>query len=203
MGTADPTFERATENLQLKIGGMSCSFCTGAITRALGRQRGIEEVHVSLAHEEALIRYRPQEIAPADITRILRSLGYLVRDPRKVAAFEEEAALRRRERRDLLSAAAAAVLVVIAMGGMWIGLWPMRPWMAWVAWAMASYVLFWNGRRILRMAWGAARRGITNQHLLLAVGAAGGYVGGLLGMPLPAVGWQGLPGFPPIDFFAV
>ena len=203
MGTADPTFERATENLQLKIGGMSCSFCTGAITRALGRQRGIEEVHVSLAHEEALIRYRPQEIAPADITRILRSLGYIVRDPRKIAAFEEEAALRRRERQDLLSAACFAIVVVIAMGGMWLELWPMRRWMAWVAWAMASYVFFWNGRRIIRMAWGAARRGITNQHLLLAIGASGGYLGGLLGMPLPAVGWNGFPGFPPIDFFAV
>ncbi len=203
MGIASAAVGQTVESLQLKIGGMSCSFCTGAITRALSRQRGVEEVHVSLAHEEALIRYRPEEIEPGEIARILRSLGYLVRDPRKVAAFEEEAELHRRERRDLFTAACFALLLVAAMGGMWLELWPMRPWQAWAAWAIASYVFFWNGRRIIRMAWGAARRGITNQHLLLAIGAVGGYLGGLLGLPLPAWDWYGFPGFPPIDFFAV
>jgi len=38
------------ETLQLKIGGMSCSFCSNSIERALGRQKGVDEVHVSLAH---------------------------------------------------------------------------------------------------------------------------------------------------------
>ncbi len=203
MTAADAAPGTGARNLQLKIGGMSCSFCTGAIARALSRQRGVVEVHVSLAHEEALIRYRPEEIEPGEIARILRSLGYLVRDPHKVAAFEEEAELHRRERRDLFSAACFALLLVAAMAGMWLGLWPMRPWQAWVAWAIASYVFFWNGRRIIRMAWGAARRGITNQHLLLAIGAIGGYLGGLLGTSLPVFGWQGFAGFPPIDFFAV
>ena len=37
------------ESLQLKIGGMSCSFCSNAIERALSREKGVEEVHVSLA----------------------------------------------------------------------------------------------------------------------------------------------------------
>src|SRR3546814_4513590 len=46
-------------SFQLKIGGMSCSFCSNAIERGLGREKGVEEVHVSLAHEEALVRFRP------------------------------------------------------------------------------------------------------------------------------------------------
>jgi heavy metal translocating P-type ATPase len=89
------------------------------------------------------------------------------------------------------------------MSGMWLGLWEMEDWQAWTAWAIASYVLFWNGRRIIRMAWGAARRGITNQHVLLTAGALGGYAGGLLGMPLPLLDWYGFVGFPPMDFFGV
>ncbi len=44
-----------TATLHLKVGGMSCSFCTRTIQRAYGRMEGVYEVHVSLAHEEALI----------------------------------------------------------------------------------------------------------------------------------------------------
>ncbi len=45
----DSGHELAT--LQLKIGGMSCSFCANSIEKALRREKGVDEVHVSLAHE--------------------------------------------------------------------------------------------------------------------------------------------------------
>ncbi len=51
--------------LQLKIGGMSCSFCANSIERALAREAGVTKVHVSLAHEEALVRFRPAETVGA------------------------------------------------------------------------------------------------------------------------------------------
>jgi len=149
------------------------------------------------------VRFRPGEIDAMRIKDTLRSLGYLVRDPRKVGAFDEQIDLKRRERNDLISAAAVAIAMIAAMAAMWIGALAMREWHAWIAWAAASYVLLWNGRRILHMAWGAARRGITNQHVLFSVGAIGAYIGGVLGTPVPFLGWNGLAGFPPFDFFAV
>jgi len=191
------------ESLQLKLGGMSCSFCVNAIERGLKRERGIEEVHVSLAHEEALIRFRPGDIDPTRIKDVLHSLGFLVRDPRKVGAFDEQLALKRQEGKDLISAASVALVMVLAMAAMWLDLWQMRDWHVWTAWALASCVFCWNGRRIIRMAWGAARRGITNQHVLLTMGAIGGYTGGLLGAPIPPLGWYGFVGFPAVDFFGV
>lgn len=54
-------FERP-ERLQLKIGGMSCSFCAASITKALGRMEGVRKASVNLAHEEALIAYDPARI---------------------------------------------------------------------------------------------------------------------------------------------
>ncbi|GGX86494.1 haloacid dehalogenase [Litchfieldella qijiaojingensis] len=191
------------ESLQLKIGGMSCSFCSNAIERGLGREKGIEEVHVSLAHEEALIRFRPDETDETRIKNVLHSLGYIVRDPRKVGAFDEQLELKRKERNDLISAASLALVMFAAMVAMWLDLWQMQDWHAWTAWAFATYVFVWNGRRIIRMAWGAARRGITNQHVLLSVGAIGAFIGGLLGAPVPLLGWYGFVGFPPVDFFGV
>jgi cation transport ATPase len=101
----------------------------------------------------------------------------------------------------LASAAFFAVVLLGAMAGMWLELWPRQPWFMWVAWLVASYVFFWNGRRIIHKAWGAAWRGITNQHVLLSIGAIGAYIGGLLGTPIAPLGWIGLPAFPAVDFF--
>ncbi|MGH6913213.1 MAG: heavy metal translocating P-type ATPase, partial [Geminicoccales bacterium] len=137
------------------------------------------------------------------IKDVLRSLGYIVRDPRKVGAFDEQLDLKRKERNDLISAASFATLLFLAMAAMWLDLWQMQDWHAWTSWAIASYVFFWNGRRIIRMAWGAARRFITNQHVLLSVGAIGAYIGGVLGAPVPPLDWYGFVGFPPVDFFGV
>lgn len=37
--------------LHLKIGGMSCSFCVETIKKAYRKQKGVENVNVSLSHE--------------------------------------------------------------------------------------------------------------------------------------------------------
>ena len=191
------------KTLQLKIGGMSCSFCANSIKKALSRERGIQEVHVSLAHEEALVHYQADQTTPTAIKDTMRALGFIIRDPRKVAAFDEQRKAAREEWRDLISAAACALTLFAAMSAMWLGLWQMQDWHAWTAWALATYVFLWNGRRIIRMAWGAARRGITNQHVLLSVGAIGAYIGGVLGSPVPFLNWYGFVGFPAVDFFGV
>ncbi len=204
---ADATVEDIGENdletLQLKIGGISCSFCASSIEKAVGRQRGVDEVHVSIAHEEALIRFHPNETSTTRLKDTLRALGYTIRDPRKVEDAQEQAALARTERWDLASAAFFAVVLLSALAGMWLELWPRQPWFMWGAGLVASYVFFWNGRRIIHKAWGAAWRGITNQHVLLSIGAIGAYIGGLLGTPIAPLGWTGLPAFPAVDFFGV
>jgi len=160
-------------------------------------------VHVSLAHEEALVRYREDTTTPTKITDTMRALGFMIRDPDKVKAFEEQQEAAREERNDLIISAAFAITMFIAMATMWLGLWQMRDWHAWAAWAASTFVFVYNGRRIIRMAWGAAWRGITNQHVLLSVGAVGAYIGGVLGSPIPFLDWYGFVGFPPVDFFGV
>ncbi|NIR46655.1 MAG: heavy metal translocating P-type ATPase [Gemmatimonadetes bacterium] len=201
MGSSDAGGTLRT--VQLKVGGMSCSFCSESIRKAVGRQRGVEEVHVSLAHEEALVRYRPDRTDETRIGETLRALGYTVRDPRKVRHFEEQQEAMAREKRNLLVASVFAGISFAGMLAMWLDLWAMRVWHTWLALGMASFVLFWTGRHILKMAWGAARRGIANQHVLLTAGALGGYLAGLLGTPVPARGWWGLEGFPAVDFYGV
>jgi len=74
----------STARLHLKIGGMACSFCTETIRKAFSRTDGVQAVHVSLAHEEALVEYDPALADPTALEDTLRALGYTVRPPRRV-----------------------------------------------------------------------------------------------------------------------
>ena len=186
-----------TEKLQIKVGGMSCSFCVASITKALQRMEGVREASVNLAHEEALIAYEPDKVTPTQLKETLLELGYTVRDAKKVRTFEEEEAELRRERDNLLLSAGFAAVTVGLMVLMWLDrlpLWAYAP----VFWAMpvlAIATIFGPGWHILTMAWTSLRRGILNQHVLLEFGAFAGLIGGFLGYIDPD--------FPIPDFFGV
>ncbi len=181
--------------LQLKIGGVSCSFCAETIRKALTRLDGVEEVHVSLAHEEALVQYDPERIGTLSIKDTVRALGYTVRDPEKVRTFEDEERELARERDRLVIAVSLTWMSFVAMLLMWVG----RPLPAGFVQvlmpALAVLTVFGPGWHILRMALASLRRGILNQHVLLECGAFAGLTGGVLGFINPT--------FPAADFFAV
>ena len=181
------------EKVQLKIGGMACSFCTETLKKGVGRMEGVAEVHVSLAHEETLVTYDPRRVDAASITETIRSLGYTVRDPNKVRTFEEEEAELQRERDRLIIAGAAAWVAFLIMFLMWFG--RFHPWMISIMAGLGLACVFGPGLYILKMAWASAKRGITNQHVLMEVAAFGGLIGGTLGLVHPD--------FPPLDFFGV
>lgn len=95
MTTHAPPRERAapderSEKYQVKIGGMHCSLCTDSIRRAVGRLDGVQDVQVSIAHEEALIAYNPARVTPVAIQDALEDLGYTVHAPDQAELFAQE-----------------------------------------------------------------------------------------------------------------
>ncbi len=188
LATKDPL-----ERIQVKIGGMSCSFCTMTIQKALGRMEGVEAVHVSLAHEEALIEYDPALRTPTELRDTLRQLGYTLRDLDKVKAFEEQQAELRQARNLLLWGAAFTLVTFLIMIARWLGY--QQSWFQPVMIALALLTVFGPGWHILVMAVQSLRRGILNQHVLLEFGAFAGLIGGTIGLFHPA--------FPAAEFFAV
>lgn len=112
---------KKTDRLQVKIGGMSCSFCTMTIKKAVGNMDGVNDVHVSLAHEEALIEYDPAQQTPTNLRDTLRQLGYTVRDPDKVKAYQEQQAELRRARLLLVWAASFTFITLGIMIARWFG----------------------------------------------------------------------------------
>jgi len=194
-----------TETLQVKIGGMSCSFCTATIHKAYGRMEGVQEVHVSLSHEEALIRYEPQKVTPTELRDTLRSLGYTVRDPRKVRSFEEQEEELQTERRRLILAGVFTAVSAGLMLIMWLGIVRrdvLQPVTLIAMPLLAVATVFGPGLYILKMAYHSLRRGILNQHVLLELGAFAGLTGGVLGLAGRFLDVPALQ-FPAADFFAV
>jgi heavy metal translocating P-type ATPase len=173
----------ALEKLQVKIGGMACSFCVETIKKGLGRTDGVAEVNVSLAHEEALIVYDRRRVTATTLTDTLRSLGYTVRDPNKVRTFEEEEAELQHERDRLIIAGAAAWIGFMVMLLMWIG--RHHPLAHWFMAALAVTIVFGPGLYIVKMAWASVRRRILNQHVLMEIAAFAGLVGGAIGLYNP------------------
>ncbi len=179
--------------VQVKIGGMSCSFCALTLRKAVGQLAGVQKVNVSLAHEEALVEFDPDRVDETQIKDSIRSVGYAVRDPKKVRTFEEEEAELKRERDRLIIAASFTLISLDMMVLMWLGR-PL-PFMRWLMPLLAAATVFGPGLSILRMAIPSLRRGILNQHVLLEFGASAGLVGGTLGFFRP--------NFPIADFFGV
>ncbi|MFQ5922566.1 MAG: heavy metal translocating P-type ATPase [Anaerolineales bacterium] len=193
---------QSTEKMRINIGGMSCSFCTSTVKKAYRQLEGVSDVHVSLAHEEALIEYDPNQHTPTELRETLRQLGYTVRDPDKVRAFEEQEEELRTERTRLIVAGAFALTSAALMVAMWLGY--RQPWFMWPMMGLALATVFGPGWHILNMAFQSVRRHILNQHVLLELGAFAGLAGGFIGLVggvflrVPA-----LRQFPIPDFFAV
>ncbi|HET7325276.1 MAG TPA: cation-translocating P-type ATPase [Halococcus sp.] len=177
-----------TEQLQLTVGGMHCSLCTESISNGLGRMDGVENAEVSLAHEEALVRYDPAQVDESEIWRILQDLGYEPRQPDPQERFEKEeedlAAARRK------AAIAGGLLVGVSAliaGNFFLPEFTTISVYAYAIGALALGTFFGPARAIIfRNGWQSLRRGILNQDLLVSVAATGGLVGGFIGLVNPA-----------------
>lgn len=187
--------------LQVQVGGMSCSFCTATIERAIGRMDGVSAVNVSLAHEDALIQYDPARRTPDELLGTLRSLGYTIRDADKVRAYEQQAAELQREGQRLRLTGVVTLISLLVMIPMWLG--ATDRWLQWVMLVLAVSMIFGPGWTILSMAWHSLRRRILNQHVLLELGAFAGLLGGLLGLYGQWAEVPILARFPVGDFFGV
>ncbi|MFB6220345.1 MAG: heavy metal translocating P-type ATPase [Halolamina sp.] len=188
-----------TTQQQFNVGGMACSFCAESIEKAYDRTDGVEDVDVSLAHEEVLVRYDDERLHEVEVKDTLRDLGYTIRDPDKEQRYEEQQAELADGKRRLLLAGGASVVTTVLMLWMVFGRGRFESaslGMDLVTLGLALGTMFGPGRYILAKAYQSLRRGIFNQHVLLEAGAFAGLLGGVLGLFV-------FPGFPTVHFFAV
>ena len=64
------------EHITLRIGGMTCQGCVGSVTRVLQALPGVEQVEVSLAQNEAQVRYDPARVQPDAFRQAVEGAGF-------------------------------------------------------------------------------------------------------------------------------
>ena len=68
---------KPVEQIELRIGGMTCPHCPPAIEKAIAAVPGVGSAHVNLASNTARIRYEPAGTKLADVVQAIRSIGYV------------------------------------------------------------------------------------------------------------------------------
>jgi len=170
--------------LHMRIGGMHCSLCEASIRRALQRLPGVLEVHVSIAHGEAMVRYDPARVKPEDCYHALEALGFTIQPPDEAAAIaQEESALRSAWRNARWAGLALGIGGGLMSFQLLRGPHPLG--MMGMA-ILALAVALGPARGILRNGLQALRRGILNQDVLVLAAALAGLAGGGLGALDPA-----------------
>ncbi len=75
----------SNEKTTIEIKGMTCSACSRAVERSLGKMEGITEVSVNLAIEKATVIYDSEKVKIEDIKARIKKSGYEpVDSPQKI-----------------------------------------------------------------------------------------------------------------------
>jgi Cu+-exporting ATPase len=88
----DAGYDVIDEKVVLKIGGMVCAMCVGALEIALKKLDGVVEVRVNLASEKAYVTFNPRMVGLEEMKKAIVDTGY------EFLGLEGEEALADREK---------------------------------------------------------------------------------------------------------
>ena len=159
--TATVTREPAAR-VDLALEGMTCAACANRIERRLNKLDGVE-ASVNYATEQAAVRFDPDVVAVADLLDAVEAAGYRAEPAAEAGTAVDRAdAIRRRL---VVAAAFSGPLVMLAMAA------PVQfdGW-EWLAFALATPVVFWAGFDFHRAALVNARHGAATMDTLVSIG---------------------------------
>lgn len=64
--------------IEIKISGMACAGCSGAVEKALSRLEGVSSAKVDLAKKTAYVNYNPEKISIDGLKKAVEAAGYKV-----------------------------------------------------------------------------------------------------------------------------
>ncbi|HOV52839.1 MAG TPA: heavy metal-associated domain-containing protein, partial [Methanothrix sp.] len=76
MAIRNAGYDVVDEKVVLKIGGMACAMCVGALEAGLKRLDGVVDVRVNLASEKAYVSYNPRMVGLEDLKVAVADIGY-------------------------------------------------------------------------------------------------------------------------------
>ena len=169
------------ESTHFSIEGMWCAGCALAAENVLKSMPGIQAADVSFAAESGRLQYDPKLANPEQVLQSLDALGYHARlmddaEDKKTSKQQERTFLQ------LITSAAFGMQVMIiylvqlyqqySAGNFNL---PMVRELQYLAWALATPVLFFGGSSFLKGAWRALRAKTATMDTLVSLGTLSAY----------------------------
>jgi P-type Cu+ transporter len=187
-----------TQNLNLKLQGMSCAACAHQIETALQSVVGVEQSAVNFSAEMATVRYNPQQATLEAILAAVSEAGYSASPIFSSDSLAEAAEAEQTERaiatRKLLQKVwvAGGISLVLVIGslpmmlGQSAGLVGIlhHPWLQLV---LAIPVQFWCGASFYRRTWQTFKHGSATMDTLIVLGTSAAFFASLFATIWPQV----------------
>ena len=162
------------EQLQVDIGGMTCSSCAARIEKRLNRMDGVTAA-VNYATEQARVTYSPG-VTPDELIAQIEAAGYTASLPRSKSSSDgpsdddsdtrsDMRSVRSLRDRLLVSTLLTAPVVGLAM----VSAFQFRNWQ-WLSLMLAAPVVVWGALPFHRAAWTNLRHAAATMDTLISVG---------------------------------
>ncbi|MGA2369010.1 MAG: heavy metal translocating P-type ATPase, partial [Dehalococcoidia bacterium] len=196
---SDVGYEVVLDNMQLKIGGMSCQACASNIETAVGSLPGVGKVVVNFAAGSAGIDYVPDITSVEEIRDTIHELGYdVIERVEGQEALDRERDTRQKEiRRQLINLIISGTLGIIVMIGMLQPYWIFPAFIpVWlnnkvVLFFLTTPIVFGPARQFFINSWNGLRHGVTDMNLLYATGIGAAYGIAIINTFWPDAGFGG------------
>jgi copper ion binding protein len=66
------------KKVEIKVGGMACAGCSGAVEKALSNLDGVKEARVDLAKKTAFVEYDSGKVTLENLKKAIQGAGYKV-----------------------------------------------------------------------------------------------------------------------------
>ncbi len=185
-------FAVIAEQVEFKLGGMSCAACAARIEKKLKATPGVIKAVVNLTAEKAVVHYSAASVSPAQLKKIIEALGFQAHDMAVDRELDREKAAReaeiRRQRFWLTVSAVLSIPFLVMMLLEFMGSHIMMEIMGpYVQLALATPIQFGAGWQFYRGAYIALRNRSANMDVLVALGTSAAYFFSLANLRQPGM----------------
>ena len=155
--------------IRLQLEGMTCASCATRIEKKLNKLDGVDAT-VNFATERATVTCA-RDASLASLVDAVRAAGYDAREAQSAHAHHYDEPARSMRRRLVVAVVLSVPVALLAM----VSPLQFANW-EWVAFALATPVVFWSGIGFHRAALRAARHGSASMDTLISIGTLAAWI---------------------------
>jgi Cu+-exporting ATPase len=174
-------YDVVSEEIDLRIQGMTCAACSTRIEKGLNRYNGVSVANINLALETGKVTYNPNQTSPSEIVKKIQDMGYdatFKHDENAETIDYKKADIQKKSRLFWISAILSLPLLWAMVGhfsftsSLYVPEVFMNPF---VQLALATPVQFWIGWMFYKGAFYALKNKSANMDVLVVLGTSAAY----------------------------